>query len=65
LGWVEDLYGLTEIDGKTGQVLRAVKLPRRVGEVDLRDDSGRGLHVVDVASGKVRYSLTATRRRSN
>ncbi|HYQ51771.1 MAG TPA: WD40 repeat domain-containing protein [Pseudomonas sp.] len=86
--WVEDLYGLTEIDGKTGHVLRVVKLPRRFGEVDLRDDSGMaqwtpepfgsakggwiavgfvlmegqkrnpGLHVVDLASGKVRYSLT-------
>lgn len=86
--WVEDLYGLTEIDGKTGHVLRVVKLPRRFGEVDLRDDSGMaqwtpepfgsakggwiavgfvlmegqrrkpGLHVVDIASGKIRYSLT-------
>ncbi|MFJ4111884.1 hypothetical protein [Pseudomonas sp. NPDC089758] len=86
--WVEDLYGLTEIDGKTGHVLRVVKLPRRFGEVDLRDDSGMaqwtpepfgsakggwiavgfvlmegqrrkpGLHVVDIVSGKIRYSLT-------
>ncbi|SUD69231.1 Uncharacterised protein [Pseudomonas putida] len=86
--WVEDLYGLTEINGKTGHVLRVVKLPRRFGEVDLRDDSGMaqwtpepfgsakggwiavgfvlmegqrrkpGLHVVDIASGKIRYSLT-------
>lgn len=86
--WVEDLYGLAELDGKTGRVLRVVKLPRRFGEVDRRDDSGMaqwtpepfgsvkggwiavgfvlmeghqrnpGLHVVDVATGKVRYSLT-------
>ena len=85
--WVEDLYGLTELDIKTGHALRAVKLPRRFGKVDAQDDSGMaqwtpepfgsakggwiavgfvlmegqqrtpGLHVVDIASGKVRYSL--------
>ncbi|QHF02650.1 hypothetical protein N015_09605 [Pseudomonas asturiensis] len=86
--WVEDAYGLSELDGKTGRVLRVVKLPRRFGEVDPADDTGMaqwtpepfgsvkgrwiavgfvlmegkrrnpGVHVVDVASGKVRYSLT-------
>lgn len=86
--WVEDLYGLAELDGRTGKVLRVVRLPRRFGEVDPHDDSGMaqwtpepfgsakggwigvgfvliegqhrtpGVHVVDIASGKVRYSLT-------
>ncbi len=86
--WVEDVYGLTELDGKTGRVRRVVTLPRRFGEVDPTDDTGMaqwtpepfgsvkggwiavgfvlmegktrhpGVHVVDVASGKLRYSLT-------
>ncbi|WP_336332461.1 WD40 repeat domain-containing protein [Pseudomonas putida] len=86
--WVEDLYGLAELDGKTGRVLRVVKLPRRFGEVAPHDDSGMaqwtpepfgsvkggwiavgfvlmeghrrnpGVHVVDIATGKIRYSLT-------
>lgn len=85
--WVEDVQGLAELDGRSGRVLRAIKLPRRLGKVDPRDDSGMsthapapfgslkggwiavgfdlqdgarsnvGLHVVDVASGQVRYSL--------
>lgn len=86
--WIEDSDGLAELDSRTGRVLRAVRLPRRFGEVDPSDDTGMaqwtpppfgsvkggwiavgfvlmdgkrrnpGLHVVDVASGKVRYSLT-------
>lgn len=86
--WVEDVYGLAELDGKTGHVMRVVKLPRRLGDVDRNDDTGMapwdpapfgsvkggwiavgfvlgqgrqvnpGMHVVDIASGKVRYSLT-------
>lgn len=86
--WVEDVYGLAELDGRTGKVLRVVKLPRRLGDADRNDDTGMapwdpapfgsvkggwiavgfvlnqgrqvnpGMHVVDIASGKVRYSLT-------
>ncbi|MCD5970980.1 WD40 repeat domain-containing protein [Pseudomonas quasicaspiana] len=92
--WVEDVYGLAELDGKTGKVLRVVKLPRRLGDVDRNDDTGMapwdpapfgsvkggwiavgfvlgegkqvnpGMHVVDIASGKVRYSLTLPGRDS-
>jgi hypothetical protein len=86
--WVEDVYGLTELDGTTGRVRRVVTLPRRFGEVDPADDTGMaqwvpepfgsvkggwiavgfvlmegktrhpGVHVIDVASGKLRRSLT-------
>lgn len=86
--WIEDVFGLTELDGRSGRVLRVLPLPRRFGTVDVFDDIGMaqwtpeplgsingrwiavgfvlmdderrnaGMHVVDVDSGKVRYSLT-------
>lgn len=92
--WIEDVFGLTELDGSTGRVLRVLPLPRRFGSKDpfddvgmaqwtpepfgsvrghwiavgfvLMDDKGRspGMHVVDVDSGKVRYSLSLPGRDS-
>lgn len=92
--WVEDVFGLTELDGGTGRVLRVLPLPRRFGSADPFDDIGMaqwtpepfgsvkgrwvavgfvlmdgerrnpGMHVVDVDSGKVRYSLTLPGRDS-
>ena len=92
--WVEDVFGLTELDGSTGRVLRVLPLPRRFGGPDAQDDIGMaqwtpapfgstrgrwiavgfvlmdgeqrnpGMHVVDVDSGKVRYSLTLPGRDS-
>ncbi|WP_269789931.1 hypothetical protein [Stenotrophomonas sp. Iso1] len=92
--WIEDVFGLTELDGSTVRVLRVLPLPRRFGGADTQDDIGMaqwtpepfgstkgrwiavgfvlmdgerrnpGMHVVDVESGKVRYSLTLPGRDS-
>lgn len=92
--WVEDVFGLTELDARTGRVLRVLPLPRRFGSVDPFDDIGMtqwtpqplgstkgrwiavgfvlmdgerrnpGMHVVDLDTGKVRYSLALPGRDS-
>ncbi|MCD9085736.1 hypothetical protein [Stenotrophomonas sp. SY1] len=92
--WIEDVFGLSELDAATGRVLRVLPLPRRFGNVDAFDDIGMaqwtpppfgsingrwiavgfvlmdgerrnpGMHVVDMDSGKLRYSLTMPGRDS-
>ncbi|MGH8055529.1 MAG: hypothetical protein ACREP4_16585 [Stenotrophomonas sp.] len=38
--WIEDVFGLTELDGSSGRVLRVLPLPRRYGGADTQDNIG-------------------------